>query len=196
MEAASIPGGVSAAHGEDEPGLAEVKAAADGAELDGAEEKSALDFLLGSPTPRRYYVDVDFDTPEGVKKLRWTLKAIDARKIDEIEERNRNESTGTLDVTTANCQLVAEASVSLSDPDGANEVGVSDPEFLTMRLRRTGEEGLHEHRFASPADAIEARFRTQLGLVAGVASRIREKAGWDPERVGKAQRVLVEASGN
>ena len=51
-------------------------------------------------------------------------------------------------------------------------------------------------RMERVVDALVARFGTQIGLLAGVASAIREAAGWNRERVGKASRVLVEAAGN
>lgn len=172
-----------------------LKARAGEEDLTVTEERGALEFLLGAPSPKVYTVPVDFDPGEGaMAKLKWVVKALDGRRIDAVEERNRNEATGRLDQITADCELVAEATLFFSDITG-RRVKPTDDEFLTVQMRRPGE-APEEVRMASPSDAIEARFRTQLGLVSGVAREVRRISAWDAERVGKAQRALVEAAGN
>jgi hypothetical protein len=82
------------------------------------------------------------------------------------------------------------------DATEGRKVDPRSEEFRTMQVRRvdTGEETTITH--ASPEEALEAQFRTQLGLLAGVAREVRRVSGFDPAKVGQAQRRLVEAAGN
>lgn len=169
-------------------GRPEIERAAQGKALDGAQERSALEYLLGTPTPARYKVEVQFETEDGLKPLIFRFKAMDGRKIDKIEQANISQVTGVMDKLTADAQLVVEATDVIEDPETKVTIAVKDERFRTMK---DGEQPL-----ASTIDALEARFGTQIGLISGVASAIREAAGWNRERVGKASRLLVDAAGN
>jgi hypothetical protein len=160
------------------------------------DEQDALDALLAPKPPRLYGVPVQFDTERGLKKLTFVIRGTDGRKIDAIEQQNVSDTTGKIDRLTADCQIVAEACVQLEGLSGRT-VKLSDEEFLTIRRPHPDREGeMAEHRLASPADALEARFKTQLGLISGVAREVRRISGYDPERVGAANRRLVTAAGN
>jgi hypothetical protein len=169
-----------------------VQRAAEGLEVAGHDELAALDFLLGAPIPSVWDLWVTFDTPKGPARIKWTFHAMDGRKIDRIEQRNRNDNTGIIDQLTADSQIVAEGSLFIADATG-REVKLTSDEFLTVPSATPGEAPL---KLASPADAIEARFRTQLGIIGGIAREIRKVSGWDIERIGKAQRRLADAAGN
>lgn len=158
--------------------------------LTDGDERDALDFLLAPKPPRLYGIAVDYDTEAGVRKLTFVVRGMDGRRLDAIEQAHISETTGKLDVISAECQLVAEACVWLEDASGRRVEPKSD-EFLTIQVPDK-----EPQKLASPAMAIEARFRTQLGLVAGVATQIRRVSGYDPSRVGSAQRRLADAVGN
>jgi len=169
-------------------GAAQIERAADGDALSPADERSALDFLLGTPEAARYKVTVAYETPAGMKDLIFRFKAMDGRKLDKIEQSHLDERTGMMDKISADAHLVSEAVYEIVDPETDKSVEPKSEAFRTMK------EG--EAPLASPIDAITARFGTQIGLIAGVASAIREAAGWDRDRVGKASRLLVDAAGN
>lgn len=171
-----------------ERGALQIERAADGETLSPKDERSALDFLLGTPEPARYKVTVAYETPAGMKDLIFRFRAMDGRALDKIEQSHLNERTGMMDKISADSHLVAEAVYEIVDPETDAKVEPKSEKFRTIK------EG--EAPLASPIDAIGARFGTQIGLIAGVASAIREAAGWDRERVGKASRLLVDAAGN
>lgn len=178
----------SAAEVEEQRGAAAVEAFAQDREgLTDADEKDALDWLLGSKPAAQFDVVIQFDTPAGPLPLTFTLAAQDGRKLEKIDQRHVSETTGMLDEIGAACEIVAEATVGVSGRPG-HSIDLRSPEFLTMRVlnRETGEE--QDHRFASPAEAIEQRFRTQLGLVQGAANRVRKVSGYDVSRVGDPKR--------
>jgi hypothetical protein len=187
MGIAQAPGTAGPQSGND-PGKPEITAAAQGKELDGEGERAALDYLLGTPTPAKYKVVVQYETPAGMKELEFHFRAMDGRKIDKIEQQNISQLTGVMDKLTADAQLVSEATDVIVDPETGMKIGPREERFRTIK------EG--EAPLASGIDAIQARFGTQIGLIAGVASAIREAAGWNRERVGKASRLLVDAAGN
>jgi hypothetical protein len=156
-------------------------------ELSDENERDALDWLLAGTPPVEYGVPFDWETPEGTKKATWIILSHDGRKLDAIEQRNVSETTGQLDVITANCQLLAEASIGIEGRPG-HVLALDDEKFRTVMVRKEGEAEPVPHTFPSAADAIEARFRRQMGLVAGVAAQVRRISGYDPARVGQAQR--------
>lgn len=164
-----------------------------GAELDDGEERSALDFLLGSPKAMEFDVEVQVDTDAGPKPLTFAIKAMDGRDLDAIEQRNRSQTTGLLNAIPANCEVVADATMRMVDHKG-RVTDIRSDEFLTVMSRRTPDEDPTPHKLASPAMALERRFRYQLGLITYVAAEIRRVSGYDSERVGPAQRKLVRAS--
>lgn len=186
MPIARVPAATQDEHGD--AGRAEVDAASNGTDLDDRQQRSALDYLLGTPKAATYKVLVQYETDGGIKELEFHFRALDGRKIDKIEQAAINERTGLMDKITADSQLVAEATDAIVDPESGAKVSVRDEKFLIIR---PGDAPL-----AAPPDALLARFGTQIGLLAGVASAIREAAGWNRERVGKASRVLVDAAGN
>lgn len=172
-----------------ERGREMVAHAAQGAELDAEEEGSALDWLLGASQPIVHDVPVQLETPKGLAKLTFVLKQMDTRKIDQIETRHVNQSTGRIDRLSADVDIVTDATIELRDASG-RALKLSSDEFKTVQRPDGGQPFKH----ASPAEALEERFRKQLGLIGGVAMEIRKMAGFEPERVGSAQRRLVEAS--
>lgn len=171
----------------DDAGVNAVERAAAGKSVGTEDERAALDFLLGTPEPAKYTVEADYETPAGMRKLTFHFVAMDGRKIDVIERRHISDKTQELDKISADAELVAEAVTAIEDETGKKTKPTSE-EFRTMK---PGEAPL-----ASSIDALNARFATQIGLLAGVASAIREAAGWNRDRVGKASRVLVTAAGN
>lgn len=169
-------------------GQSAVEAAGAERELSHDEERSALDWLLGAPAPASYYVNMEYDTPQGLKPLRVNFDAIDGSKLDKIEQSNINERTGTMNKAQADAELFIEAVTSIEDPETGKKTIPSSEEFRTIRP--------DQPPLASSIDALNVRFGKQPGLIAGVASAIREAAGWKADRVGQASRKLVEAAGN
>jgi hypothetical protein len=172
--------------------------ARDHEELTDDDERDALDFLLAPKPARLYGIPVQYDTEKGVMPLIFVVRGMDGRKIDAIEQRNVSAETGKLDAVTAECQLIAEACVFVEGRPG-HQVKVTSDEFLTVRVPAPTEadpRAMEMRKLASPADALEARFKTQLGLLSGVAAQIRRISGYDPRRVGEAERRLIGAVGN
>jgi hypothetical protein len=180
--------GARAGTGTADAGAKAVERASNGKSLSQGAEKSALDYLLGAPAPAKYSVKVAFETDDGLKDLRVHFTAMDGRKLDEIEQKNISQATGVMDKASADAELMTEAVTSIEDPVTGKAIGVRSEAFRTVK---DGEPPL-----ASAVDALQVRFGSQLGLVAGVASAIREAAGWKADRVGKASRELVDAAGN
>jgi hypothetical protein len=178
--------------GQGEPGREMLEHAAQGAELDQAEEASALDWLLGTPKPISHKIPVDLETESGMRKLTFISQRIDPRKIDAIEIRNVQQSTGRIDRITADCEIIAESCTELDD--GRRKVKLNSDEFMTVRLRNRDTDQVEPVKLASPATALEKRFVGQEGLLTLVAAEIRRLGGYDPQRLGTSQRRLVEAS--
>lgn len=179
----------------DEKGeLATEAYARDHADLSDVDERNALDFLLAPKAPRLYDVVVQYETEAGSRPMTFVVRGTDGRKLDAIEMSNVSEATGRIDQITADCQLVVESTVFLEA--GGRRVELSSEEFLT--IVKPGKDGEADERIklASPVDALEARFKTQLGLISGVSRQIRVVSGYDPARVGSANRRLVNAAGN
>jgi hypothetical protein len=160
-------------------------------------ERDALDYVLAPKAPRLYDVRVMFDTDDGLMPLVFVIRGSDGRKLDAIEMECVNESTGRVDQITADLRIVAELGcVQLETPRRA--LKLASEEFRTVRRPKPGGVEGETETFvhASPVEALEARFKTQLGLVSGVARQVRVISGYDAERVGAARRRLVVASGN
>lgn len=183
----STAAATAAAQSTDDPGRAAVERAAEGKELDAAQERSALDYLLGAPEPAKYKVTVQYETPAGLADLTFYFHALDGRRIDKIEQSHIDSNTAMMDKTAADYELVATACDAIEDETG-RKVAPKSEAFRTIKP--------DESPLASPVLALQARFGTQGGLIAGVARGIREAGGWSSERVGKASRVLVAAAGN
>lgn len=167
--------------------------AAMGAELDEDEEKAGLDYLLGNAKPTLHDVTVQIETPAGLKPVTFVVKQMDGRVLDEIESRNVDRAAGKLDKFSADTEVLARATVKIFDSTG-REIDPRSEDFRRVKQRNpiTGEEQLVV--IGSTAQALERRFQTQLGLLSGVADQVRRVSGFDPDRVAKAQRRLVEAS--
>lgn len=172
-------------------GLENVLHAAQGAELDEEEEGSALDYVLGAPKPVVHDITVQFETDKGMRPLTFVVQVRDVSKIDAIEMRNLDQGTGQVDRLTADCEIVAECALMLLD--GKRQVRLNSEEFLTVRRRGPGGE-IESFTHVAVPDALRARFRSQLGLINGVALQIKRVCGFTPDRVGQAKRRLVEAS--
>lgn len=166
-------------------------------ELTEENERDALDYLLAPKPPRLYGVTVQYDTEDGLRPLTFVIRGMDGRRLDAIEQAHVSEATGLIDRISADCHLVAEGTVWLEVAGSDRQVKLDSAEFLTIRRPREGHpETMEEHRLSAPPDALEARFKTQLGLLSGVSRELRRISGYDPERVGVAQRRLVDAVGN
>lgn len=190
--------GVSPATALDDPdkGMLAAEAFARGhEELTDDDERDALDFLLAPKPARLYSVKVEYDTEVGIRPLTFVIAALDGRKIDTIQQSYVNDSTGMLDKIGSDCALVVEATRFLEGMSG-RQVTLDSREFLTMRQPNPDKPGgVEEFQLASPVEALEARFKTQIGLIAGVAAQLQQISGFDPRRVGMAQRRLVDAVG-
>lgn len=177
--------------GNGETGRENLEHAAQGADLNGAEEKSALDWLLGDPVPLEHTIPVDFETPRGMVKLTFLSKRIDPKRIDTIEAENLMAS-GRVDRLTADIQIVAESCYAVTDASGEVKQLNSDS-FRTMNVRNPSG-NIEELKLASKAMALEKRFVGQEGVLTLVAAEIRRLAGYDTSRLGQSQRRLVEGS--
>jgi hypothetical protein len=151
-------------------------------EITAQEEKSALDWLLGATTRLTYTVPVEYETPTGLQTLRFQLQQMDAKRIETIDTENRKGEGpfAKLDTSAFNAQVVAEATIHIEDESG-RKVAPESEEFRGQA--------------PSPALAMGARFKYQPGVLEGVAEEIRKSAGYGGDRVGSAQRVMVDAVG-
>lgn len=203
MEAGTVPQSKPAdAEGQrEETQAAAVEAfARDHDELTATNERDALDWLLGNQRPMEHYVDVRYDTPEGEQPLRLHIRAQDGKKLDAIEVAHTNQQTGVTDIAAVQADIVALACFRLgAGPGFAHEMSLASEEFRTVDMpdRDSEEPGATKKvLLASPPEALRYRFRTQWGLMQGVAIQVRRISGYDPEKIGQAQRRLVDAAGN
>lgn len=180
------------AAGQGEEGREMLEHVRQGAELSPAEEKSGLDWLLGDPVAIPHEIPMQLETPDGMKEVFFIVRKSDPGKIDQIEQRHVDRVTGRIDQLAADTEIVATCSDAIRD--GTRTVELTSPQFLTMRLRNTETGKIEDLQLASPIEALSRRLRGQQGVLFGVAREIRRVAGYDPTRVGQAQRALVEAS--
>lgn len=157
-------------------------------------ERDALDYILGPKPPREYDVKVEVETDAGPRPMTFVIRAMDGRKIDSIEQTHVSQATGVIDRFGADSEIVAEALVMLESP--RRKVDPRSAEFLTMKVRNRDTDEEEDFVHASPAEALLARYRTQLGLLAGVAREVRRVSGFDAGKVSEAKRRLIAASGN
>jgi hypothetical protein len=166
-----------------------LEAAAKGVEqakqITDAEEQEALDFLLSPHGPVEHSVPVTLLTPAGKKTIRWRIRQMDGKRILALEDEHTDENTGKMDDIGVWAALVAEATVF---PD------VTSVQFRTPPPLEPG--AAPSAPDASPADSLRRVFRFETGLLQGIASQVRTISGWSVDRVGTAQRVLVDAAGN
>lgn len=182
------------AAGAGEKGRELLEHAAMGATLSDGEERTALDWLLGDPVAIPHAIPVEFETPDGIQKLEFIVRKMDTSKIDSIEQKHVNASTGRLDQIAADREIVATLVDAVTAPGDPREVELTSSQFRTMRLRSKATGEVETVTLATPMEAIAARFRGQEGLLMGIAREMRRIAGYDTARIGQAQRRLTEAS--
>jgi hypothetical protein len=166
-----------------------------GATLDPDEEKSALDWLLGDPVQIPHEIPFTYETPKGLKDMKFIMLQSDPSAIDKIEQRHvvggtMDQAAADLEIVATLCDAIAEA----DDKDGSKAIELTSSKFRTMRLKNTQTNEVEDHTFADPMQALDARFRGQQGVLMGVAREVRRVAGYDSSRVGLVQRRLVQAS--
>lgn len=162
--------------------------------LTDGDEQDALDYLLAPKVPRLYDVTVDYDTKAGIRPMKFVLSPMDGRRIENISQSHVNETTGKMDVISADLQLVVEATKWIEGRPG-HKMELSSEEFRTV-MQPDGKGGFEPVVLASPIEALEARFKTQLGLISAVSAQINRISGYGGARVGDAQRRLTDAVGN
>jgi hypothetical protein len=163
-----------------------VRDAAAGGELSAEGNRSAVAWLMQPQRPAKFRVKTQFETEDGTKDLTFRIRQVDSKDIDAIEKRNINETSGRLNRVVANAEIVALACFELVDDTGATV----DPTADEFRTTPDGK------KLPSKAVAFEQRFFYQEGILGQVADEVRRICGWSPDRVGTAQRELVEAAGN
>lgn len=147
------------------------------------EEQEALDFLLGASGPLPFKLPVTIYTDRGDRKIGWTIRQLDGKRILALEDEHTDDQTGKVDDLALNAAIVAEATIF---PDVASEKFRTPPPV----------DGRTFAPDAAPTDALLRIFRFQSGLLTGIAAQVRSISGWSVDRVGSAQRVLVDAAGN
>lgn len=161
-----------------------------GHKADGKSERSVVAFLLGQQRAPRYGVRVEFATDEGDMPLWFLISSLDSKRIDDIEKAHtdRNSVMGEVDDLTINAEIVADATVAIGSVDPKSSEWADCEKTIP-----TSEDFLHGN--ASAAEALKQRFHWQGGLLTGVATQVRRISGWAPDRVGQAERVLVDVAG-
>lgn len=169
-----------------------------GHETDAAGERSAVAALLGQQRAPRYKVKVDFATDDGDVVLWFFVHSLDSKRIDAIEsahtDKTKVSATGMpeQDDLALNAEIVADATISISDGEPGTAAYEAEPKVTpTDEQFRSGPNGM----LPSGAAALQARFHWQEGLLTGVATQVRRISGWAPDRVGQAERVLVDVAG-
>lgn len=149
-------------------------------------ESGALDFLAGSEDvePIEYDSTVQVETPSGLKPVRFHFRQLDGDRITSLE---REHSTGAgpfaqLDDLRFNAALVTEATDYMVD-------GVTKKKFTPGDREWVG-------KWMDPKIAMEKKFAKQPGILAGLVDEIRKAGGYTSDRVGSAERALVNAAGN
>lgn len=181
MEVTATPAPPSSpAEKEAENGAAALSAAASGEKIDGAAEKSALDYLLGPTVALEYDVKVDYETEQGTMPLTFRFKQLDPSTFERIDTENRKGDGpfAKLDVSGFNVDLVTEATLFIMDASG-RQVDIRSQDFLGG--------------IPSPAMAMSIRFKNQGGLLDGIVDEVRRVSGYSADRVGTAQRAVVQA---
>lgn len=149
-----------------------------------AEEYDALDWFLGATQRPTATVPVQLWTPKGDVEMTWKIRAVDGARIQQIDDEHRTGSGpfAKLDKIGFAAQLVSESAVEIWGAKG-KRVKVDSEEFIG----------------AAPgglASAVRLRFKNQEGLLESLGDRVQELSGYSADRVGAAQRVLVDTAGN
>jgi hypothetical protein len=165
-----------------------VHRAAAGGSVTDAEEYGALDWYLGATQRPVAEVPFQFWTPKGEKKMTVKLRALDGARIQQIDTEHRNGSGpfATLDKVGFAAQLFAESAELLYDEKG-NSIDL------------TSEEGRARYVGGAPGGmktAVQLRFKYQEGILESLGDRVQDLSGYSTDRVGAAQRVLVDTAGN
>lgn len=156
-----------------------IKDVANGKVVDAAAEVDALDWLLGKSAPVPFTVPVQYETPRGRAKLIFHMHQLDAKRLDQIDAEHRagDGPFAKLDTLGFNAAVVVEATDLIESATG-RKVSPQSEEF------RGG--------VPTPELAMQVRFKFQPGILEGITEQVRQMAGMSNDRVGTAQRVLVE----
>lgn len=182
----------------DDPGVTALEDAAtaprgkDGRpDVEAGTEQTALDFLLRPPRRLTYITPVKIATEGGDVDVRFVLQSLPGRLLREIERRNtKNEEMGPLaemDDQRVAAETVAASLTEIRDPATGASLSPRDKRFM---VNARGE------ALVDPADALQARFEFQTGILSSLASEVRRISGWSSDRVGTAQRLMVDAVGS
>lgn len=157
-----------------------VKAQA-GEMLTNGEEKTGLDWFLGQTHRLAYWIDLQFETPDGMRPIRFHFHALDPSKFDELDASNRRGDGpfAKLDQYLFAVDVLVEAATHVSDVEDKRLVEIRSQEFMGG--------------IPSPQLAMITRFKGQGGLVESMVEEIRKVSGYNQERIGSAHRSVVEA---
>lgn len=166
-----------------------VHRAAGNEKLDPTDERDAIYWLLQPARATHWRCRVLYQTPEGERPVWWYLKSLDPGKIESIERRNMDGEGPFARVNSvmANPEIVDAATEKIEDCATGRSINIEDE-----RIRTTPEGEM----IASRSEALRLRFHFQGGLLAYLAEEIRRLSGFSADRVGAAERVLVEMVGN
>ena len=150
-------------------------------EMTNREEMDVLDFLLGPTVALEYDLPVKVETPEGVRSLIVHFRQLDPSTMEahDAEYRKGDGPFAKLDVPAFNAAVCADAIIWVG-----NEAGVK-VEIRSERFRGGMPGG--------PALALQTRFKFQGGLLDGIVEEVKRVSGYSPDRIGTAQRAVVEA---
>jgi hypothetical protein len=152
------------------------------------DEIAAIEFLLGPQQTTVWDCDVLYETPKGTATLKWRVESMRGEDIEKHERECLDMVDGVqrMNERRLSAELVAAATVFVKDMTG-RQTKPTDEDF-----RRTPSGDINP----SAADALRGRFERQEGILYYLAQEIRRISGWSPDRVGNAQRVLVNVTGN
>lgn len=146
--------------------------------MDDAQEKEALEYLLGPTTVLEYRLPVKIETTKGERTITFRIHQVDTQRLQEIDAEHRvgDGPFAKLDSYAFNIAVALE---------GTTSIGGLSPQ--SDRFIGGHPEGA--------AGALRLRFKGQGGIFDGIASEIQRVSGFSSDRVGTAQRVLVAAAG-
>lgn len=162
-----------------------VHRAAAGQEVSGREERDALEWFLGATKRPGARVPVTFWTPEGDRRMFCVLRAVDGRRMDQLDTENRmgDGPFAKLDTMGFNVAVLLEAIEAFTTEDGSYSIRPTDEAFIGAMP-------------GGASVALEQRFKYQPGILDSLVEKVRELSAYNSDRVGGAQRVLVDAAGN
>ena len=148
-----------------------------------AQERGALDFILGPTAAVEFDVPVRLDTPTGEKPLIFRIKQMDGKRLLALEVEHK-EGTGPFaptDDVALDAHIVSEATVEITDGLTGASIDPKSMEFLGNAT--------------TPFDAMRTRFKFTPGIMTGIAAQVRSVSGYNPEKVKSAERVIADAVG-